>query len=123
MRRMRGRVCGLLAVAVCAGTVVLAQRPEGGPPGGERRGPPSPEQFVERALTFDADGDGKLDRSELMKLAEEMQARRPQGGPDGPRGGGPRRGPGGDGGFGGEGRRGPPQGGEGGRPERPRRPE
>lgn len=130
MKRIHGLVCGLVGMAMVAGTIALAQPPEGGPPGGpggERRGPPSPEQFIERAMKFDADGDGKLDRSELTKLAEEMQARRPRGGPgggpDGPRGGGPRRGPGGEGGFGGEGRRGPPPGGEGERPERPRRPE
>lgn len=137
MRTVHGLgCCGGLAWVVVAGAVAMAQPPEGGPqggPGGERRGPPSPEQFVERAMSFDADNDGKLDRSELMKLGEEMQARRMRGGPggppggsggpDGPRGGGPRRGPGGEGGAGGEGRRGPPPGGEGGRPERPRRPE
>jgi hypothetical protein len=140
MRRKHGWLYGLFTVALFAGTVALAQPPEGGPPGGprggppggpggERRGPPSPEQFVERARSFDADGDGKLDRTELTKFGEEMAARRMRGGPggpegpDGPRGGGPRRGPGGEGGAGGEGRRGPPPGGEGGRPERPRRPE
>ncbi len=93
---------------------VAGRRPprdgEGPPPGGgpdgrpprEGRGP-SPEQFIERAMGFDADGDGKLDRSELEKFATEMRQRR--GGPGGDRGpdrGGP---PGGD------------------RPERPRRPE
>ena len=126
MRRKHGWLYGLFTVALFAGTVALAQPPEGGPPGGprggppggpggERRGPPSPEQFVERAMSFDADGDGKLDRTELTKFGEEMAARRMRGGP--------RRGPGGEGGAGGEGRRGPPPGGEGGRPERPRRPE
>lgn len=138
MRRMNRRMYGLVTLAMLAGTPALAQPPEGGPPGGpggERRGPPSPEQFVERAMSFDADGDGKLDRSELTKFAEEMQARRmrggpggPPGGPDGQRGSGPRRGPGGggpggEGGFGGGSRRGPPPGGDGERPERPRRPE
>jgi len=141
MRRKHGWLYGLFTVALFAGTVALAQPPEGGPPGGprggppggpggERRGPPSPEQFVERAMSFDADGDGKLDRTELTKFGEEMAARRmrggpggPPGGPDGPRGGGPRRGPDGEGGFGAEGRRGPPPGGGGERPERPRRPE
>ena len=140
MRRKHGWLYGLFTVALFAGTVALAQPPEGGPPGGprggppggpggERRGPPSPEQFVEREMSFDADGDGKLDRTELTKFGEEMAARRMRGGPggpegpDGPRGGGPRRGPGGEGGAGGEGRRGPPPGGEGGRPERPRRPD
>jgi hypothetical protein len=80
--------------------------PRDGPPfggggfSGERGpppdGPPSPERFVERALTFDADGDGKLDRAELEKFAGEMMQRM--------RGGMPGRGP-------------------GERPERPRRPE
>jgi hypothetical protein len=30
---------------------------------------------VERALSFDADGDGKLDRDELGKFAEGMRER------------------------------------------------
>ena len=133
MTTMHLRTICFGVAATLMGTIALAQPPEGGPPGGpggERRGPPSPEQFVERAMSFDADGDGKLDRSELMKFGEEMAARRmrggpggPPGGPDGPRGGGPRRGPGGEGGPGGDGRRGPPPGGEGERPERPRRPD
>ena len=58
-------------------------RGEGRPPregggGGEgppRAGGPSPERFVERALTFDADGDGKLDKRELEKFAGEMADR------------------------------------------------
>jgi hypothetical protein len=59
-------------------------------------------------MSFDADGDGKLDRAEMEKFAGEMQQRLRGGrGPDGP----PERpeGPGG-----------PP---EGDRPERPRQPE
>jgi hypothetical protein len=109
------RIYGVVTMTLLSGAVAMAQPPEGGPPGGpggERRGPPSPEQFVERAMSFDADGDGKLDRNELMKFSQEMAARRMRGGPggpDGPRGGGPRRGP-------------PPDG-DGERPERPRRPE
>jgi hypothetical protein len=111
MRRMQ--IYAVVAVTLLSGAVAMAQPPEGGPPGGpggERRGPPSPEQFVERAMSFDADGDGKLDRNELMNFGEEMAARRMRGGqggppggpggPDGPRGGGPRRGPGGEGGAG-----------------------
>ena len=70
-------------------------RPAGGPRG------PSPERFVERALSFDADGDGKLDKSEMEKFAAAMQQRM-RGGRGGP--GGP-----------------PPDGGE--RPERQPRPE
>ena len=70
-------------------------RPEGGP------NRPSPERLVERAMSFDADGDGKLDRAEMEKFAGEMQQRL-RGGRGGP--GGP-----------------PADGGE--RPERPRRPE
>ncbi|MFM8413262.1 MAG: hypothetical protein ACKOCX_00900 [Planctomycetota bacterium] len=48
-------------------------RPGAGPRG---RGPgPSPERFVERAMAFDADGDGKLDRDELGKFAAAMRER------------------------------------------------
>lgn len=72
-------------------------RPEGRPPrefGGPRPGGPSPERFVERALAFDADGDGKLDRAEIEKFAGEIQQRmrggRGPGGPGGPAEGGPR---------------------------------
>jgi hypothetical protein len=70
-------------------------RPEGGPTR------PSSERLVERAMSFDADGDGKLDKAEMEKFAGEMQQRM-RGGRGGP--GGP-----------------PPEGGD--RPERPRRPE
>ena len=82
--------------------------PEGRGPGGRGApgGPPSPERLVERAMTFDTDGDGKLDKNELTKFAEEMMNRMRPGGP-------PR-----------EGRSGPPgNSGSGERPERPRRPE
>jgi hypothetical protein len=71
------------------------ERPGGGPRG------PAPERFVERAMSFDADGDGKLDKAEMEKFAGEMQQRMR----------------GGRGGSGGP----PPEGVE--RPERPRRPE
>lgn len=58
-------------------------------------GPPSAADIVEHAMSFDADGDGQLSRSELTEFAEELAARRP-GGPAGerPRGrsGGGRRG-------------------------------
>jgi hypothetical protein len=93
-----------------------------GPPRGE--GGPSPERFVERALSFDADGDGKLDKSELEQFAGEVMQRMRAGmaergvGPGGERGRtlrdgeGPRRRPEGS------------EGSDGGdRPERPRRPE
>jgi hypothetical protein len=85
-------------------------RPEGRPPrefggprgerpaGGPRPGGPSPERFVARAMSFDADGDGKLDEAEMEKFAGEIQQRM--------RGG---RGPGRPGG--------PPEGDE--RPEQP----
>ncbi|MBB73279.1 MAG: hypothetical protein CMJ75_02065, partial [Planctomycetaceae bacterium] len=46
-----------------------------GPGGRFGGGPPDPEQFVERALEFDANKDGKLDRDELRKLAEGMSQR------------------------------------------------
>ena len=62
-----------------------------------RGGPPSPEQFIERAMSFDADKDGKLDQAELKKMAEGMAQRgRPSGASEG-RGGFGRR-PGGEGG-------------------------
>ncbi len=63
----------------------------GGPGAG---GPPNPERFVEHALQFDANGDGMLDKDELLKFAEEMGQRAggPSGGPDRGRG---ERGPGG----------------------------
>ena len=95
-----------------------------GGPGGFGGGPPSPERFLERAMTFDADRDGKLDRNELLKFAEEMGRMRGGmgGGPGGPGGGGPGGPGGGEGGF--RGRGGPPGAGDGGdRPQRPRRPE
>lgn len=112
------------AAAVLFASPASAQPPEGGP-GGERRGPPSPERMVEHAMKFDADGDGKLDRGELTKFAEELHAMRQRGGPGGP-GGGPGR----QGGQGGQGRgpgggRGPGRGGAEGRPgngEPPARP-
>ena len=78
-----------------------------GPGGGGPGGPPSPERFIEHAMEFDADGDGKLDRDELTKFAGEIQ--RMRGGPGGGRGG-PGGGPGG-----------PEGGGE--RPQRPQRSE
>ena len=63
-----------------------------GPPGGPHgrpMGPPNPERFVEDAMRFDADADGKLSKDELMKFAVEMGNR--QGRPPGPDGGrGPR---------------------------------
>lgn len=71
-----------------------------GPPGREGhgrgdgpKGPPNPERLVEHAMHFDADGDGKLDKAELTKFAEEFtsRARRP-GGEGGP-GFGPPDGP------------------------------
>jgi hypothetical protein len=99
--------------------------PREGPPNrdgaspGERRPPPdggpSPERFVERAMSFDADGDGKLDRAELERFAGEFMQRM-QGPGRGPRPGPrPGAGPGPDGGPGFS------EGGE--RPERPRRPD
>ncbi|MEI6526644.1 MAG: EF-hand domain-containing protein, partial [Planctomycetota bacterium] len=90
------------------------RRPEGGPPP-EGRGPegmqgPNPERFVDQAMRFDRDGDGKLNRDELLEFARNMPGpgQRPgmqgpgnQGpGNQGPRGEGPR----------GEGPRGPPEG-------------
>jgi len=60
--------------------------PQGGPggrgpgpggPGGRgpgMGGPPSPEQFVEHAMEFDANGDGMLDREELAEDMERAQS-------------------------------------------------
>jgi collagen type III alpha len=48
--------------------------PDAGPAG--RGGPPNPEMMVEMAMRFDADGDGKLNREELTKFAQEMGRRR-----------------------------------------------
>lgn len=44
----------------------------GGGGGGGGFGPPNPEAFVERALQFDADKDGKLSKEELAKMAEQF---------------------------------------------------
>ena len=75
-----------------------------GPGGRFGGGPPDPEQFVERALEFDANKDGKLDRDELRKLAEGMSQRFGRGGFGGRERGG--FGGRGRGGFGGRERRG-----------------
>lgn len=72
--------------------------PEGGPGG---PGGPNPERFVDHAMEFDVNNDGKLSRDELTKFAEEFAKRQGPGGR-----GGPEAGPNGNG-----------------RPERPRRPE
>lgn len=80
--------------------------PGGGGPGGQGPGhgePPTAQQFMERAMTFDVDKDGKLSEVELKKMAaavvEEMSRRGGppgggQGGGGGPRGGGGRGGEG-----------------------------
>jgi len=89
---------------------------QGPPRDGDRPPRPNPERFVDDAMRFDADGDGKLDRKELRAFAEEMGHRH------GPPGDGPPR----EGGPDGPGRRGdepgrpprPPEGG-GDRPQRP----
>lgn len=112
----------------------------GGPPDDDRAGPrgfgrgrgdgpdgpgrrvargPSAQRLVEHAMHFDADGDGKLSRDELLKFAKDFarHARGGRGGPGGP--GGPGGGPGGPGGQGGPG--GPPSDDDA--PNRPPRPE
>jgi translation initiation factor IF-2 len=114
-------------------------RPEGGPPpegrGTEGRGPggfqPNPERFVDRAMQFDRDGDGKLSRDELMEFAKNMPfGGQRQQGPGGPPEGGQGRGRGQGGPGGGFGGLGGPGGGPGGPGgpggsggERPRRPD
>lgn len=92
-------------------------RGPGGPEGRGPDGPPPPNHdfFVQHAMEFDADKDGKLSKEELLKFAEDMARRRGPGGPGGegraPGGRGPEgRGPGGR-----------PQGED--RPDRPQRPE
>ena len=65
-------------------------------------GPPEPEQMVDHAMEFDADKDGKLDKSELLKFAEQLGP--PPGGP----GGGPHEQEGGQGGSDGQQRPGRP---------------
>lgn len=70
-----------LAAATDKRTDSREQRSRGfRPPGGSGSrfggGPPGPAQFVENALRYDADKDGKLDRQELMKLAESLGRRR-----------------------------------------------
>ena len=58
---------------------------------GGPNGPPTPERFLEHALTFDVNKDGVLSKPELAKMAaavvEEMRSHGPGGG--GPGGGGP----------------------------------
>ena len=94
------------------------ERGPGAPPPPPREGEgfrpppgPDPERFVERAMTFDGDGDGKLDRAELGKFAEEMMGRMRPRDPERFRREPPPRPERGDGDDGRE------------RPERPRRPE
>lgn len=55
------------------------QRPGAGP-----MGPPNAERLIEHAMHFDVDGDGKLDKAELTKFAEEFVSR--MGRPGGPGG-------------------------------------
>ncbi len=63
------------------------QQGRGEGPQGRPMGPPSPERFVEDAMRFDADADGKLNKEELMKFASEMSARQGRGpGQEGGRG-------------------------------------
>lgn len=107
--------------------------PQGGPQGQRGMGQPgadgpNPERMVEHAMQFDADGDGKLSREELLKFATEITSRQMPGGMGRGRGQNPGNfgGPGGPG-FGPPGGQGPRNGGRGnpggGEPERPRRPD
>ncbi|MCA9139753.1 MAG: hypothetical protein KDB00_23435 [Planctomycetales bacterium] len=50
---------------------------------GMRGGPPSPEEFVARAMSFDANQDGQLDKNELSKMAAETMGPGGRGGPRG----------------------------------------
>ena len=59
---------------------------------GTRRGPPNPDEFIQQALQFDQDGDGKLDRQELLRFARSLTRRRGNGRLQRrPASGGPRR--------------------------------
>ena len=51
-------------------------------PGPGAGGPPNPDQFVEHAMSFDANGDGMLDAEELRSFAKEVAAGPPRGGRD-----------------------------------------
>ena len=54
-----------LAVLASSTTIALAQ-PGGGRPGGGRQGgPPDPQQFIDRMMERDANGDGMLSKDEL----------------------------------------------------------
>lgn len=88
------------------------------------RGEPNPEEFVNRALEFDANKDGQLNKEELGKMGEGFGGRGFGGRGRGEFDRGGERGGRGRGGFGGE-RGGPRGGGPGGeaRPQRPARPE
>ncbi|MEE3373059.1 MAG: hypothetical protein VX346_27245 [Planctomycetota bacterium] len=46
---------------------------------GARRRPPNPDQFVQQALQFDRNGDGELDRQELLNFARNMTRQRGNG--------------------------------------------
>lgn len=70
--------------------------PDGGPGPQGPGGPPNAERFVEHAMEFDADKDGKLNHDELAKFAQDIIQRR--GGPGGPGEGRPGAGPGNPGG-------------------------
>ena len=59
-----------------------------GPEGADGPPPHNPERFLEHAMEFDADKDGKLSKEELLKFAEDMGRRPP------PEGGPPEGGPG-----------------------------
>lgn len=74
-------------------------RPGGPPPQGGQGGPggpPTAEEFMQHAMTFDTDKDGTLNQAELKKMSEavvkEMSQHGPPGGHGGPGGGEPREG-------------------------------
>jgi hypothetical protein len=61
-----------LAVLASSTTLALAQ-PGGGGGGGRPGGPPDPQQFIDRMMQNDANGDGKLSRDEVPgRFAERM---------------------------------------------------
>ncbi len=64
----------VLAFVVLSSLTSAAFAQEQGRPGGRQgSGPPTPEQFVERMMRNDADGDGKLSRDELPgRFAERI---------------------------------------------------
>ncbi|MCC7389169.1 MAG: hypothetical protein IT431_10415 [Phycisphaerales bacterium] len=62
-----------LALLASSTTLALAQPGGGGAGGGRQGGPPDPQQFIDRMMENDANGDGKLSRDEVPgRFAERL---------------------------------------------------